>query len=180
MPRHLEKPIAPVLARVMQSLRAHTLRDVALAMEVPENTVRTWHKRDRVPSARIEQVAKLTGKPFEWFNAPADELFELPFFLRPQANELAKYVGSDAFGEAAGGPLVAREPGPQPSRPPVRLDAMRTVIEVVVGQLEARGLRLPAAKLADLIVLIYEHLASDEVEEEQVKETASRYLRLVA
>jgi transcriptional regulator with XRE-family HTH domain len=63
---------------------------------------------------------------------------------------------------------------------PLQPDALRMVVEVVLEQLEQRGLHLPAGKVAELVVLIYEHLAGEDVKEQQVEQTARRYLRLVA
>lgn len=129
----------------------------------------------------------------EFVRTGAGPVFEDVKKFTPRGKQVAEYVDGDAFGGALD---VAERPahyagaGPpsQARGAPATLDrgrrvsdseSLRLVIEVVLKQLDHLGLKLAPAKAAELIVLIYEHLASDEIEEEQVKQTASRYLRLV-
>ena len=217
MARTLEKPYGAVLARVMQAYGVSTLGELARRYQIPENTVRNWHKRDNVPLNRIEEAAAASGKPFEWFTKGGSTRF----FLPSKANELAKSAtadallanksaygaATDAFGQGsevtkkdnlfaksasadAYGVYPPRENlqhgvAAMESRPaygPRAWDAelMRTVLRVVTEQLRSKGLELPADKLAELVVLIYEHVADEAVPIDQVEGTTQRYLRLVA
>jgi hypothetical protein len=87
----------------MQAYGVDTFPALAEKIETPENTVRNWHKRGAVPLARIRFIANQTGRPIEWFlDGGATSIF-----LGEKANELAKYVASDAF---AGGPKYPSAP----------------------------------------------------------------------
>lgn len=86
-------------------------------------------------------------------------------------------------------PLSAGEPVPQQPestpdqrRVPAAFDPalLTSVIRAVSEQLESRNLEMPGDKFAELIVLIYEHLATTAPEHGQVARTTERYLRLVA
>jgi hypothetical protein len=182
MGRKLGKPLPPALARIAKALGTQDLTSIAAALGVPYSTVRNWHQREHVPLSALHAAAARTGRSVESFSRSDHD--ETKKFDRSGSE-----INQTGAGDASGSQMnrsgtrdafaVMEPPAVYGSGAALKVQTMRAVIVAVVGQLEERGLRLPPAKLADLIVLIYEHLASDEVEEEQVKQTASRYLRLV-
>ena len=70
-----------------------------------------------------------------------------------------------------------KQPQTAPTKP-IEIEILRQVIEGVQDGLNELDSELEPEKLADLIILLYEHYA--ETEKKVEKETVSKYLRLVA